>query len=54
MGMMFSNMADACTYLYVQGWRQNDSGEWRKGKRAADLRQSPAGDGVVCVVLRKA
>ena len=54
MGMMFDNLSDACTWLYVQGWRQNESGEWLKGKKAADVRRSPAGDGVVCVVLKKA
>jgi hypothetical protein len=52
MGMMFDNIADACTYLYVQGYRQNDAGDWLKGKKIADVRKSPADDGVVCVVIK--
>jgi hypothetical protein len=54
MGHMFSNAADACTWLYVQGYRQNDAGEWLKGNKRADINKSPANDGVVCVVVRKA
>lgn len=54
MGMMFSNLGDACTWLYVEGYRQNDAGEWLKGKKLADIRKSPANDGVVCVVLKRA
>ncbi len=38
MGMIFNNVADACTYLYVRGYRQNDAGEWMKGKKFADIR----------------
>ncbi len=54
MGMMFNNLADACTWLYTQGYRQNDSGKWLKSKKLADIRQSPVGDGVVCVVITRA
>jgi len=50
MGMMFNNLGEACVWLYSHGWRQNDAGEWLKGKRFADIRRSPADDGVVCVV----
>ncbi len=53
MGMMFSNLTDACTWLYVQGWRQDNDGHWLKGKKEADVRRSPASDGVVCVIFRR-
>jgi hypothetical protein len=54
MNMMFDNLADACTLLYVQGYRQNDDGVWiKEGKKLADIRRSPANDGVVCVVITK-
>jgi hypothetical protein len=52
MGMMFNNIADACSYLQIQGYRQNNDGEWLKGNRRADIRHSPANDGVVAVVVR--
>lgn len=51
MSNMFSSLEDAVVWLYTQGWRQNEAGEWLKGKRKADIRKSPAGDGVVCVVF---
>jgi hypothetical protein len=53
MGKMFSNIADAVAWLYVNGWRQNDCGVWAKGGRRADINQSPIGDGVVAVVFRR-
>lgn len=52
MSMMFDSLADACTWLYVEGWRQNDSGKWLKGKKFAEIHRSPVGDGVVSVVIR--
>ncbi len=52
--MMFSNQDDACVWLYTSGWRQNDDGAWFKGKKFADIRKSPAGDNVVCVVITRA
>jgi hypothetical protein len=52
MGMFFNNNEAACTYLYVNGWRQNEAGEWIKGKKKASIRMSPAKDGVVCVFIR--
>jgi len=54
MGSFFNNVADACVWLYVNGWKQTDDGVWFKGKKKADIRQSPANDGVVCVVITKA
>ncbi len=53
MNQMFSNLNEACTWLYVQGFRQNDAGEWLKGQKLAELRKSPAGDGVVSVAIRR-
>jgi hypothetical protein len=50
-GKFFSNKEDAAVWLYTQGWRQNDDGVWLKGKKKADIRPSPANDGVVCVVV---
>jgi len=49
---MFSSKADAILWLYVNGWRQNYEGEWSKGKQKADIRLSPANDGVVTVVAQ--
>ena len=51
MGQMFSSKDDAVVWLYTNGWRQNDDGVWLKGKRQADIRLSPANDGVVCVAI---
>jgi hypothetical protein len=51
MGHMFSCKEDALVWLVVKGWRQNDDGDWRKGKRRAELRPSPMNDGVVCLVF---
>jgi hypothetical protein len=53
MGMVFSDLASACIWLYVQGYRQNETtGDWLKGKKIADIRRSPVADGVVCVVVK--
>ena len=49
--MLFDNLNSAVVWLYAQGWRQNDAGVWLKGKRKADIRRSPAGDGVVAVIV---
>ena len=54
MGMIFNNLVEACVWLYSNGFRQNDAGEWLKGKNVADIRPSPANDDVVSVVLRPA
>jgi hypothetical protein len=53
MGQFFNNQDDACVWLYVNGWRQNGSGNWLKAGKRADIRKSPANDGVVCVVISK-
>ena len=53
MNKMFSSLEDACMWLYVQGFRQNDAGEWLKGKKLADIRHSPANDGVVAIAISK-
>jgi hypothetical protein len=50
--MFFSNINDAVVWLHCRGWRQDDSGEWLKGNRRADIRRSPANDGVVSVVFQ--
>lgn len=52
--MFFSTLNDAVVWLYAKGWRQNDAGVWLKGKRKADIRRSPADDGVVCVAITRA
>lgn len=53
MGQFFNNLEDAVVWLVVKGWRQNRDGVWLKGQRRADLRKSPANDGVVCLVFVK-
>ena len=54
MNMMFNNEPEACVWLYVHGYRQNDNGDWLKGRKLAELCRSPANDVVVCVVFRRA
>lgn len=51
MGEFFNNKEDALVWLVVNKWRQNHDGVWLKGKRRAELRPSPADDGVVCLVF---
>ncbi len=52
MPQFFSTLEDAVVWLVTNGWRQNeDTGTWLKGKQFADVRFSPANDGVVCVRL---
>jgi len=53
MPMMFDNLEAAVVWLHTHGWRQNDAGEWLKGKRRANIRRSPVNDGVVAVSLVK-
>lgn len=54
MGQFFNNKEDACVWLYVNKWKQNENGEWLKAGKRAEFRQSPAKDGVVCLVILKA
>jgi len=54
MGEMFNSLEDAVVWLYQQGYRQDENGAWHKGKRVAEIKKSPAGDGVVCVTFKRA
>jgi hypothetical protein len=50
---MFSNREDAVVWLVVNGWRQNCVGQWLKGHKWAEIRDSPLKDGVVSIVIAK-
>ena len=53
MAMLFDSLQGACTWLYVQGYRQNNEGVWSKDGRVVTIRKSPAGDGRVSVSATK-
>lgn len=52
--MFFDTLDHAVLWLTGQGWRQDDTGVWLKGKRRADIRRSPVGDDVVCIAITRA
>lgn len=53
MNLMFDNLENACVWLYTQGYRQNEAGEWLRENRKATIHHSPANDGVVSVSTEK-
>ena len=54
MTQIFDNMSDAVAWLYLQGYRQDEAGAWRLLDNVADLKHSPANDGVVAVNIAPA
>jgi len=52
MNRIFDNTADAVAWLYLQGYRQDDSGAWHLGDLVAEIKLSPANDGVTAVNVR--
>jgi len=52
MNRIFDNTADAVAWLYTKGFRQHDSGAWHLGDLVAEVKLSPANDGVTAVNVR--